>query len=158
MAENSQDSNGIKANGATKEHQEQKTFYWQQYFTALRPWSFSASLTPVILGSVLSWKETGNFSFILAILVLIAIISVHGAGNLVNTYYDFLSGIDSHESDDKTLVNKILRPEEVVRFGVILYLIGCVSFLAILVVSPSRIDHLAFLFFAGLSGSFFYTG
>lgn len=130
----------------------------KKYISALRPWSFSASLTPVMLGTAMGWKETGQLNVLSAIFACVSVIAVHGAGNLVNTYHDYLRGIDSEESDDRTLVNKILTPEDVVKFGVIIYVIGCVCFLGIVLTSPCRIDHLALLFFAGVSGSFLYTG
>lgn len=129
-----------------------------KYLTALRPWSFSASLIPVILGTVFGFQEAQTINVFTAILASISVLSVHGAGNLVNTYYDFLKGIDGDESDDKTLVNRILTKEEVVRFGVAIYSIGCASFLGTIILSPARIDQLALLFFAGVSGSFLYTG
>ena len=129
-----------------------------KYLTALRPWSFSASLTPVILGTVIGWKENQTVNILSAFLVCISVVSVHGAGNLVNTYYDFTKGIDNKESDDKTLVHQILTSDDVVRLGVIIYSIGCISFLGTLVLSSARVDHLALLFFAGVSGSFLYTG
>eukprot|EP00795_Rhopilema_esculentum_P007017 gene7017-12642_t len=131
---------------------------FEKYIKALRPWSFSASIVPVILGTVIAWKETHNLSIVSALLACISILTVHGAGNLVNTYYDFIRGIDSKESDDKTLVNKVLQPDEVVRFGVGIYIIGCLAFLGTLLTCPARVDHLALLFFAGMSGSFLYTG
>eukprot|EP00794_Sanderia_malayensis_P015168 gene15168-16727_t len=150
-------SNGDKSSSNDLPSKSEMLSY-QHYFTALRPWSFSASLTPTVLGTVLSWKESGSVNIILASLAALAILSVHGAGNLVNTYYDYLLGIDNEHSDDQTLVKKYISQDGVVRFGVALYMVGCFSFLLILVLSPSRLDHLAILFFAGLSGSFFYTG
>ena len=131
---------------------------FEKYIKALRPWSFSASIVPVILGTVIAWKETHNLSIVSALLAGISILTVHGAGNLVNTYYDFIRGIDSKESDDKTLVDKVLQPDEVVRFGVGIYILGCLAFLGTLLTCPARVDHLALLFFAGMSGSFLYTG
>ena len=131
---------------------------FRKYLFALRPWSFSASLTPVILGTIIGWKEIHTVYILPAILTSISVLAVHGAGNLVNTYYDFQKGIDNKESDDKTLVNQILTLDEVVKFGVIIYSIGCISFLGTIASSPARIDHLALLFFAGVSGSFLYTG
>ena len=131
---------------------------FKKYLTALRPWSFSASLTPVILGTIIGWKESQTVNILSALLVCISVVSVHGAGNLVNTYYDFMKGIDNRESDDRTLVHQILTSDDVVRFGVIIYSIGCISFLGTLALSSARVDHLALLFFAGVSGSFLYTG
>jgi 1,4-dihydroxy-2-naphthoate octaprenyltransferase len=88
------------------------------YVVALRPWSFSASLTPVLLGAVLAYKTSGAFSLATLMATLVTVVSVHAAGNLVNTYYDFMRGIDSRQrSDDRTLVDSILTPEEVGNLG-----------------------------------------
>ena len=112
---------------------------------------------------------------------LLTVLSVHAAGNLVNTYCDFVRGIDSkRQSDDRTLVDSILTPEEVVNLGkkiiklkpkkiklilifyydlgVLFYFIGCIGFLVVAIQSPARMELLAFIYFGGLSSSFLYTG
>ena len=90
----------------------------RHYLVALRPWSFSASLTPVLMGCVLAYKTTEAFSLVTLLATLLTVVSVHAAGNLVNTYCDFMRGIDSkRRSDDRTLVDHILTPEEVVNLG-----------------------------------------
>ena len=88
----------------------------------------------------------------------VAVLAVHGAGNLVNTYYDFSKGIDHKKSDDRTLVDRILEPQDVVRFGVFLYTLGCVCAACLYYLSPLKLEHLALIYFGGLSGSFLYTG
>ena len=89
------------------------------YLVALRPWSFSASLTPVLMGCVLAYKTTEAFSLVVLMATLLTVVSVHAAGNLVNTYCDFMRGIDSkRRSDDRTLVDHILTPEEVANLGI----------------------------------------
>lgn len=127
------------------------------YVLALRPWSFSASLTPVFLGCALGHKVQPT-SFLTLILTLLTALAVHGAGNVVNTYYDYVKGIDSKKSDDRTLVDKILSKDELVTLGVMLYLIGCAGFVLLTMLSPARLEHLALVFFGGMSGSFLYTG
>ena len=135
---------------------------WRQkcasYVLALRPWSFSASLTPVALGSALAYRSQGVLDPRLLVGCAIAVLAVHGAGNLVNTYYDFSKGIDHKKSDDRTLVDRILEPQDVVRFGVFLYTLGCVCAACLYCLSPLKLEHLALIYFGGLSGSFLYTG
>ncbi|XP_027626435.1 ubiA prenyltransferase domain-containing protein 1 isoform X3 [Tupaia chinensis] len=135
---------------------------WRQkcasYVLALRPWSFSASLTPVALGSALAYRSQGVLDPRLLVGCAVAVLAVHGAGNLVNTYYDFSKGIDHKKSDDRTLVDRILEPQDVVRFGVFLYTLGCVCAACLYYLSPLRLEHLALIYFGGLSGSFLYTG
>lgn len=128
------------------------------YVLALRPWSFSASLTPVALGSALAYRSQGALDPRLLVGCAVAVLAVHGAGNLVNTYYDFSKGIDHKKSDDRTLVDHILEPQDVVRFGVFLYTLGCVCAACLYCLSPLKLEHLALVYFGGLSGSFLYTG
>ncbi|RDD44255.1 UbiA prenyltransferase domain-containing protein 1 [Trichoplax sp. H2] len=135
---------------------------WLGYVLALRPWSFAASFIPVLLGSVLSYNynynSTQSFSWPIFLLTVIVTLSVHGAGNLVNTYYDFHRGVDYDGADDRTLIDHLLTADEVVRFGAILYTIACFAFAVIVCFSQARMEVLAFVFFGGLSGSFQYTG
>ncbi|XP_063974499.1 ubiA prenyltransferase domain-containing protein 1 homolog [Diachasmimorpha longicaudata] len=131
------------------------------YFLAVRPWSLSASLMPTLLGSALAYRLTGleSFSLISFILTLYTIISVHGAGNVVNTYFDYIKGVDSGgKSDDRILVDQLLSKDELVSLGTILYAAGCLGFVLLATISPAKMEHLALVFFGGLSSSFLYTG
>jgi len=88
----------------------------------------------------------------------LTVLLVHCAGNLVNTYYDYVRGIDGRNSEDRTLVDHILSEEEVVRLGAILYLFALIIFFLLGTLSPARMEHLAMPYFCGLSISFLYTG
>lgn len=86
------------------------------------------------------------------------VLAVHAAGNLVNTYYDYVKGVDKNRADDRTLVDHRLSKDEVARLGVVLYSLGCCGFLGLVFLSTARMEHLALVFFGGLSCSFLYTG
>lgn len=135
-----------------------RAFKMSTYLLALRPWSFSTSCIPVVLGAVLCWKTTGHFSLTLLLLSVVAVLGVHAAGNLVNTYYDYMKGVDSKVSDDRTLVDHLLTPKEVVNLGVVSYSLASLALVFLVGLSPAKMEHLSFLFFGGLSGSFLYTG
>ncbi|KAK2709633.1 ubiA prenyltransferase domain-containing protein 1 homolog isoform X2 [Artemia franciscana] len=128
------------------------------YVESLRPWSFSASLIPVLLGIAIAYKSTGAFSIVALLLTGLCAISVHGAGNIVNTYFDYIKGIDSKKSDDRTLVDQILSIDEIVALGAFLYGCGCIGFVLLTALSPAKVVHLALVYFGGLSSSFLYTG
>lgn len=128
------------------------------YVLALRPWSFSASLTPVALGSALAYKLEGSVDLLILLVCAVTVLVVHGAGNLVNTYYDFSKGIDHKKSDDRTLVDQILKPQDVVMFGAALYSAGCLCATLLYFLSSLKLEHLALIYFGGLSSSFLYTG
>lgn len=85
------------------------------YLHALRPWSLSASLVPTLMGSALAYRSqwATNFSFITFFLTIFTVVTVHCAGNVVNTYFDFIKGIDKQKADDRTLVDHILTKDEV---------------------------------------------
>jgi len=137
---------------------EPSNFHFRDYVIATRPWSFTASLTPAFLGNVLVYIDQGGINIPLAIIGIVCILAVHCAGNLVNTYYDFQTGVDDELSDDQTLVHGILKPNAIVKLCAGSYVIGCLCFAILLVMSNSKIEYLMVLFFAGVSGSFFYTG
>lgn len=42
--------------------------------------------------------------------------------------------------------------------GAILYLAGCIGFILLAALSPAKMEHLALVYFGGLSSSFLYTG
>lgn len=130
----------------------------KKYIAALRPWSFTTSFTPVALGSTLAYKYTGDFSVLSFIVACLTALSIHAAGNLVNTYYDYILGIDSKTADDRTLVDMILTPQDVARLGAAFYFFGCVGCLILTMTTSARMEHLALVYFGGLSSSFLYTG
>lgn len=136
---------------------------FKNYMIALRPWSFSASLIPVLLGNALAYNHLlvneQTFKVSIFLFTLVIALCVHGAGNLVNTYYDHKYGIDNEKTtSDRTLVDKVLKPEDITRLGVALYFLGSMAFFIVLFLSPAREEILAFIYFGGLSLSFMYTG
>ncbi|EFN72988.1 UbiA prenyltransferase domain-containing protein 1-like protein [Camponotus floridanus] len=130
------------------------------YFLAVRPWSLSASLMPTLLGSALAYRLTGlaSFSWISLIVIVFTVLCVHGAGNVVNTYFDYEKGVDSRQSDDRILVDHLLSKDELVSLGALLYTVGSLGFVLLTAISPAKMEHLALVYFAGLSSSFLYTG
>lgn len=70
-----------------------------------------------ILGAAISFRTPAqhDFSMIIFILNVFTIALVHCAGNVVNTYFDYVKGIDNRKSDDRTLVDHILTIDEVIK-------------------------------------------
>ncbi|CAM1324751.1 UBIAD1 (predicted) [Pycnogonum litorale] len=156
--DNNHDHKNSVLQSCKRDHLKKLSSRFSAYVSALRPWSFSASLIPVILGAALAYKNFNTFSLIILLVTLFTAVTVHAAGNVVNTYYDYLKGIDSKKSDDRTLVDNILTQDEIVHLGAILYGAGCVGFILLTFLSPARLEHLALVYFGGLSSSFLYTG
>lgn len=108
----------ISANVATSSSTTGTFMKLKTYLLALRPWSLSASLVPTLLGSALAFRSqwASEFSFITLFLTIFTVVTVHCAGNVVNTYFDFIKGIDKQKADDRTLVDHILTKDEVSNF------------------------------------------
>lgn len=115
---------------------------------------------PTLLGSALAYRMTGleTFNWISLVLTVYTVLCVHGAGNVVNTYFDYIKGVDSRKSDDRILVDHLLSQDEVVTLGAMLYFTGCCGFAVLAIISPAKMEHLALVYFGGLSSSFLYTG
>jgi len=81
--------------------------------TALRPWSFTATLAPLlvelaVIRCMLKFELPGYMN---TFLFLLSIMSVQATANLVNSYCDFKSGVDTKETaGDRTLVDGLVSP------------------------------------------------
>jgi 1,4-dihydroxy-2-naphthoate octaprenyltransferase len=89
------------------------------WFMAMRPWSFTASFVPVALGAALAWTE-GSFDLGLFLLTVAGGTTVHAGTNLINTYGDYMSGVDTVESavTNPQLVTGVIKPESMKRAGI----------------------------------------
>lgn len=128
------------------------------YVAAVRPQLFPLSFIPVLLGAVLGYKCCGEFNMGLFFITVISIVSIHAAGNLVNTYYDYMKGVDTKSSDDRTLVDNMLKPEQVVTLASYLYALGIICVLLLMIFSKAHGTQLAIIYFGGFFVSFSYTG
>lgn len=67
-------------------------FWW----AASRPFSFTASVIPVLVGTLLAAEH--HFSWWRALLALLGAVAIHAGTNLVNDYYDYKKGADGPDS------------------------------------------------------------
>lgn len=67
------------------------------WWRAVRPHSFTASITPVFVGASAAYY-TGTFEAIPLLVTLIASVAIHAGTNLANDYYDHVRGADTSES------------------------------------------------------------
>lgn len=101
------------------------------WFIAMRPWSFTAAFIPIALGSALAWSE-GKFDIGLFLLTLFGGICMQAGTNLINTYGDYIAGVDTIESARTCpqLVTGMLKPDSMKRAGFIAFsLAGLVGLL-----------------------------
>ncbi len=70
---------------------------WRVWWRAVRPFSFTASVTPVLVGFAVA-VATGPFSIGLLAATLVASVAIHAGTNLINDYYDHVRGVDTPDS------------------------------------------------------------
>lgn len=73
-----------------------KTNSLRAWLLAVRPYSFGATSTPIIVASALAWSD-GSFHWLPALLCLLFALLMQCTANLVNDLCDFQKGADSSE-------------------------------------------------------------
>src|SRR6056300_1379259 len=124
---------------------------------AARPFSFSASVIPVLVGAVFALVNYDLVMWELLPVVLFASILLHAGTNLVSEYYDLKNGIDRENTfgSSKVLVDNLLEPKEVLKYGYISFFLGFL--LGMILVYYHGLPILA-LGLIGIAGGIFYTG
>lgn len=125
------------------------------WVNATRPWSLTASVIPIVLGSVLS-IPSGHFSWMLFVLSIIGGCSIQVGTNLINTWGDYKSGVDTIESaiTCPELVTGKLKPGD-------MYLVGLAFFFLAIIIGIylvfTRSCILLLLGLVGILGGYYYT-
>lgn len=126
------------------------------WLQAVRVFSFTASVTPVLLGGALAFGFPGNWRWSNFPLFLLSAVLFHAATNLINDYYDFYKGVDQKDTfgSSGVLVGKLLTPPEVRRGALVLFSLG---FLLGLPLVFTRGIPILILGLIGILGGYFYT-
>ena len=121
----------------------------------LRLWSLTASTVPVTVGAALAAYD-GRFSWRILALTLLSGWFLQTGTNLLNTYGDFLSGVDTADAlpTAPQLVTGLLQPRAVFRAGLLALALGAGIGLAVVALSDARLLLFAA---AGVAGAGFYT-
>lgn len=129
--------------------------YLHEWFIATRPWSLTASAVPVTLGAALAFSM-GVFHPGLFALTLVGGMLLQIGTNLLNTYGDYMSGVDTMESARTCpqLVSGRFRPEHMRLAG--LAALGCAVLVGLALVVYS--GWLLFVFgLVGVLAAYGYT-
>lgn len=127
------------------------------WWMATRPFSFTASITPVTLGAVLAAYH-GAWDWLLFAITVAGSVAIHAGTNLINDYYDWKKGTDTPESlgPNRALQEGMLTPHQVFWGGVICFVIG--SFLGLYLVWTRGMVILWLGLFSVLAGWFYTAG
>src|SRR3989475_1224429 len=103
-------------------------FRWLRvWWRAVRPFSFTASMTPVLVGSAVAFGET-RFHPGLFAAAFIASVAIHAGANLINDYYDHVRGVDTPESigPGGMIQRGLLTPRTVLRGALVLFALSAI--------------------------------
>jgi len=126
------------------------------WFQAVRPFAFTASLIPVLVGAALAFNFHIAAAWHLFPLVIICSLLFHAGTNTVNDYCDFLNGVDKDyiHGSSGLLVNNVLQPKQLLIASIIMFLIACLLGVVFVAVRGLPILILGLI---GLAGGIFYT-
>ena len=132
--------------------------FFQNWFLASRPWSFTMTAISISVGSALAAMD-GNFSWSLYVLTLTGIIILHAASNLMNDYHDVLSGVDNltvstAEYRPHPLLEGKLKPDQVRNGALVLF---CISIIIGVYLSATRGWMIFIVGLLGVLGGALYT-
>lgn len=137
------------------------------WYRAIRVFSFTASVTPILVGCALALVDGAYDGFgaaALTVAMLVASMAVHAGCNLGNDYYDYRNGIDAHigAANEAASIGPAgviqdgsLTPAQVFRGMVVAFAFATVIGLGIVVATGWPILLLAA---ACLALAFLYTG
>ncbi len=120
-----------------------------------RPFSWTASVVPVLVGSALAWKD-GAFSWPIFLAVLLASVALQAGTNVINELYDVKNRVDTLESPraSRALVEGRLTEREAFWGGLALF--GFVALVGLWLVALRGLPMLV-LGVVGMLGGYFYT-
>ncbi len=117
---------------------------------------------PVVLGSALGFGVTGSFDLLPAFLAMTAMAALNAGANMVNDYYDHLSGNDwlnenpSEFGGGSRYIQKgIVKPKQMLAAGLISLAAG--SAIGLLIVWMTESLFILSLGVIGVLGGFFWT-
>jgi len=97
------------------------------WYHALRPFSYPASIVPVLVGSVVAWHD-GYANWALFLAALLGSVAIHAGTNLANEYFDYTQGVDKADSlgPAGVILEGKLTPKEVIRAATLAFVLGAI--------------------------------
>lgn len=128
------------------------------FMQAVRPFSFSASVVPVLVGAMFAFTYfDGDMIWSLLPVVLLASVLLHAGTNLVSEYFDIKKGVDRKDTfgSSKVLVDELLSPKTVLNAGFLSFILGFLLGMMLVYIHGLPILYLGLF---GIAGGIFYTG
>lgn len=97
------------------------------WYVALRPFTYPASIVPVLVGSAVAWYG-GHADWVLFLLTLFGSVAVQAGTNLANEYFDYVQGVDRADSlgPAGVILEGKLRPRQVLWAAIVAFAFGTI--------------------------------
>lgn len=99
------------------------------WWNVFRPWTLHGAIVPVLIGGAVAFQHTelNPLSATMFVLILIGGCLLQSAANILNTYGDYKSGVDTVENEQRSpeLVTGVLTPKKVLYAGLACLGITC---------------------------------
>lgn len=131
------------------------------FWRATRPWAFTVSVIPPILGALISITENQglHFNWLYFGLTLIGCMLAHAGANTLSDYFDFKIGVDREgtfgSSGSRVLVDKLMTPGELLSLSLILYLIAGIIASYFVWVMPGKLFFTGIILVGFILGAFY---
>ena len=102
---------------------------FNQFISASRPYSWSASIAPIAVAIALAWLDRGAVDWRIAILCLIVGVSAQSLSNCCNDYYDYRHGADDEHRAGfhRPLTSGALRESDIISIAIFWGIIAVLS-------------------------------
>src|SRR5262245_13464625 len=130
---------------------------WQVWWRLLRPFSLTASILPVLVGTAVAFASGTFHSIGLFISMLLGSVLIQIATNMFNEYYDYKHGLDTPQTVGigGAIVRGLVPAGNVFKAATACYVIAAALGLYIVVRTSPVVLALGL---ASAAGGFFYTG
>ena len=129
------------------------------WWRAVRPFAFTVSLVPPIMGGLIALAENPDLKFSLFRFILAGIgcMTAHAGANLLSDYYDFKTRVDRHGTFGSSglLVEGIMAPGQIFRGAWIALILAAVIGAYLVFVTPNGAFLIWLILIGGLFGVFY---
>jgi 1,4-dihydroxy-2-naphthoate octaprenyltransferase len=132
------------------------------WIRAIRLPFFTATIVPIILGTVIAWYDTGSFVWMRFWLAMFGALFIHAGTNLANDYFDHLSGCDEinfsptpFSGGSRVIQNGLIEPHKILYASLVSFILGIATGLYLNFLCKGNIVFLIGII--GVSLGFFYT-
>ncbi len=129
------------------------------YWRSVRPWSFTVSVIPPILGMVIALLDYPEVpvKWLHFMLTLIGCVLFHGGTNAFSDYFDFKKRVDREGTygGSRVLVDKLMAPRELWWWSVVLFVLAGAIGIWLVLQSPDPSLMIALIIVGFVLGAFY---